>query len=304
VAGDRRGPGAVEQRAARVGGAGRGERAVAARVARGVCCGRAAAIPPPRAGRIDPCAVPPCGHAGDRAGALDAAAGVERVHDGTKAPGVPLVVACWRQPSKPCAGRRHRPDVGVDDHGLGGRGADERTAPAPVGWAPGGPAGVAEVVAPANRLEARRGRLAIPPGLCAGPASSAEGCGLDLGAIDRRASARAPQAGHWDGVTTGGGDPSAGRLGDQRGRHDPADVALLGELTGAPSPPRPRFLDQDQRCACGRHGPDPLVEIALARAEGAAGDDRGVVCCSDGGDSAALVMAIPSDVERASVVHG
>jgi hypothetical protein len=56
--------------------------------------------------------------------------------------------------------------------------------------------------------------------------------------------------------------------------------------------------------AFGLHVPDQLVDIALARAEGAEGDDLGVVFFSDGGDSDGLLMDIHSDVERARLVHG
>jgi hypothetical protein len=149
-----------------------------------------------------------------------------------------------------------------------------------------------------TRLEARLGRLEIPPGIFAGTAEIADGFVLDLGDIDRRESARAPQAGQWDGVTTVGFDPIAGLFVDQRGSHDPADVALLGEMTVEPIPPRPRFIDQDQMCAFGLHVPDQLVDIVLAHAEGAEGDDLGVVFFSYGGDSDGLLMDIHSDVER------
>jgi len=217
---------------------------------------------------------------------------------------VHLVVEFLLKPSKPFAGRRHRPDVCVADHWLGGRGTDDLTEPAPVGWAPGGPAGVAAVVSPETSLLALCGRLESSPGLVAGMASSADGVVLDRGDIDRREIARAPQAGPWDGVTTVGVDPIAGLLGDPGEGHDPADLAFLGKITVEPIPTRPRFLAKGRRVAFGRQCPDPLVEIARAWAEGAEGDDRGGVCGSDRGDRNGRVMDIHADVSRARLVQG
>jgi hypothetical protein len=56
--------------------------------------------------------------------------------------------------------------------------------------------------------------------------------------------------------------------------------------------------------AFGLHCPDQLVDIALARADGAEVDDLGVVFFGYVGDSDGLFMDIHSDVERARLVHG
>jgi hypothetical protein len=81
-------------------------------------------------------------------------------------------------------------------------------------------------------------------------------------------------------------------------------VAFLGEITREPIPTRPRFIDKDQLCAFGRHVPDQLVDLALARANGAEVDDLGVVCFGYVGDSDGLLMDIHADVKRARLVHG
>ena len=153
-----------------MGVAGLGDRALAAMVSRGVFRGREAEIPHLLAGLSEPREVPQFGHEGDRAGELDAAQGLERVNYGTEAPGGHLVVAFLLKPSKTFAMLRHRPDVCLEDNGLGGRGTDDLTAPAPVGWAPGGPTGRADVGSQEKSLEAMLGRLEIPQGICAGTA--------------------------------------------------------------------------------------------------------------------------------------
>jgi hypothetical protein len=232
------------------------------------------------------------------------AAGLERVNYGMEAPGVPWVVEVRLKPSTTFARLRHRLAVCWADHGLGGRGTDTLTAPAQVGWAPGGPAWIAAVVSQEKGLEAMRGRLESPQGICAGTGAIAAGFVLDLGDRDRWAIARAPQTGPWDGVTTVGVDPIAGLLGDQGGGHDPAEVACVGERTVEPIPTRPRFRAQDQRLAFGRQFPEQRVAIARARADGAEVDDLGVVCCGYVGDSAGLLRDIHADVERARLVHG
>jgi hypothetical protein len=47
-----------------------------------------------------------------------------------------------------------------------------------------------------------------------------------------------------------------------------------------------------------------LVDIALAGADGAKGDNLGVVFLSDVGDSDRLFVDIPSDIKRARLLHG
>jgi hypothetical protein len=107
-----------------------------------------------------------------------------------------------------------------------------------------------------------------------------------------------------DGIPTIGVDVVARLLRDERGGDDPADLALLGESAGAPIPTRTRFRDQDQMCAVGLQLPDAVVEVVLARANGAEVNDLGVVFVGNVGDRDGLLMNIHSDIERARLGHG
>ncbi len=81
-------------------------------------------------------------------------------------------------------------------------------------------------------------------------------------------------------------------------------MSPFGAITVEPSLTRPRFIDKAPMVACGLHGPEQMVEIALARADGAEVDDLGVVFFGYVGDSDERLMALHSAVERARVVHG
>ena len=153
-------------------------------------------------------------------------------------------------------------------------------------------------------MEPKLGGFAIAEGIFTGAAQVPNGFILNRGDVDRGQVPRAHQAGQLDRVPTGGFDPIAGLLGDQRWGHHPADVAFLREIAGAPIPAGPRFRDKDQICAFGLHFPDELVDIALARTDGAEGDNLGVVFLSNIGNGNRIFMDIHADVERARLWHG
>jgi hypothetical protein len=56
--------------------------------------------------------------------------------------------------------------------------------------------------------------------------------------------------------------------------------------------------------AFGLHCPDAVVDIALARPDGAEGEHLSVVFLSNVGNGTRLFMDSPSDVERARLGHG
>jgi len=197
-----------------------------------------------------------------------------------------------------------RVHASLEDNLLGRRGTDHLTEPAQVGWAPGGAAGRADLVTPENGCEASLGRRELAPRLVTGSPQVADGFVLDLRDIDRRESTRAPQAGHLEGVTPVGLDPSARLLGEERGGHDPAEVALLGEVAGEPIATGTRFIDKDELLAFGLQLPDERIDIALARADRAEGDDLSVMCFGNVGHRDRLLMDIHADVERARLWHG
>jgi hypothetical protein len=76
-------------------------------------------------------------------------------------------------------------------------------------------------------------------------------------------------------------------------------MAFWGQIAVEPVPAGPRFIDQDQMVAFGWHLPEAVVDIALARANGAEGDHLSVVLLSTGGDCTRLLRDSHADVERA-----
>jgi hypothetical protein len=215
-----------------------------------------------------------------------------------------LVLEFLFEPLKTFAVFRHRPDVFLEDDWLRGRGTDDLTEPSQVSWDPGRLARIADIVAQEKGFETMLGRLKIAQRIFPGTAQVADSFVLDLGDIDRREISRAPQAGQLDSGTPVRFDPIACLLGAERGGHNPADVAFLGEIAVEPIPTRPCFIDKDQMFAFGPHFPDELVDIALARTEGTEVDGLSMVFLGDIGDCNRVFMDIHTDVERARLVHG
>lgn len=115
---------------------------------------------------------------------------------------------------------------------------------------------------------------------------------------------RAHEAGQLDGVTGIGVDPSAGLLWDQRGGHDPADMAFWGQIAGEPVSAGPSLIDKDKLRAFGVQPTDQGVDVTLARPDGPEGDDLGAVVLGNISDRDRVFMDIQSDVKRARLVHG
>ncbi len=153
-----------------------------------------------------------------------------------------LVLACWRQALEPCGGCGDRADVCLEDDLRRGGGTDHRTEPAPGGWAPGGPAGIAEIVAEHKGFEPALGGLESVDGLFTGAGEVANGVVRDRGHIDGREIARL--LGH-----AGGGD-------------DVADRAFVRERARAPGPAGSRVLDNDQGLGLSVQLAPELVQVS------------------------------------------
>jgi hypothetical protein len=97
-----------------------------------------------------------------------------------------LILECLLKPPEPFTVFRHRSPICLEDDWLSGRGTDHLTEPAPVGWAPGGMAGRAEIVTEERGFEARLGRLEMAPRIFTGSTQISAGFVLDLRDIDRR----------------------------------------------------------------------------------------------------------------------
>jgi hypothetical protein len=192
----------------------------------------------------------------------------------------------------------------LEDDVLSGRGTFNLTEPAQVGWAPGGAAGRAEIVTEQKGFEAVLGRLESAQRMFTGSTQIPDGFVLDLRDIDRRESTRAYEAGQLDGVTTVGFHPIARLLRDERGGHDPADVAFLRAIAVEPIPTWTRFIDKDQLMAFGLQLAHEPIDVALPRANGAKVDDFSLVRLGNIGHSNRRFMHIHADVERARLWHG
>ena len=129
-----------------------------------------------------------------------------------------------------------------------GGGTHDLAEPVPVRWAPGGPAGRPEIMSSQTGCEATLGRLQSVARLVTRTTQVTHGIVFDVGDIDRGAIPGAPQPGPWYGIPTSGVDTVARRLWDQGGGNDPAVVAGLGQIAGAPGPTGARFIDEDQVC--------------------------------------------------------
>jgi hypothetical protein len=81
-------------------------------------------------------------------------------------------------------------------------------------------------------------------------------------------------------------------------------MTLLREIAVEPIPPRTSFIDEDKLLTFGLQLPDELVDVALARADGAQIDDFGVVCVSNGCDRDGFFVDIHSDIKGGRLGHG
>jgi hypothetical protein len=157
---------------------------------------------------------------------------------------------------------------------------------------------------PQKRLAPERGGLESPDGGGTRPAQIADGFVFDMGNRDGREGPRAHEPRPGAGVTPVGCDPVA-RLFRKPGRGDaPARRALCTHGARAPIPARAGFGDTDQRFALGLQLPDELVEVALARADGAQKDHFGPVILGHVGDRHRRFVDIHSDRQGGRMGQG
>ena len=110
-----------------------------------------------------------------------------------------------------------RTDVFLKDDLLRRCGTDHLAEPPEVGWAPGGPARVTDILPQEKGFEPKLRGLEIADRLFPCPAQVANRFILHRGDIDGRQVTRAHQAGQFDGVSPVGFDPIPGFLGIKEG---------------------------------------------------------------------------------------
>ena len=162
-----------------------------------------------------------------------------------------------------CRGFDDRADIFWKDNLLRGGGTHYLRKPPEVGRAPVSSARVAEILPEPEGCEPARGRLEVPPGIFAGAAEIAHGFIFHGGHRHRGEIPRAHQTGQVDGVTTVGLHPVAWLFGHERGRHDPAEMALFRQIAREPIPTGSCCIDKDQVWSCGLQLAPELINVDL-----------------------------------------
>jgi hypothetical protein len=123
---------------------------------------------------------------GDGHGELHTPQRLQGLDHRLKPPGVRLLVEFVFETLQAFSGLVHGPDICLEDDVLRRGRTAHLSEPAPVGWPPGGPAGVADIVPQEKRFEPAFGGLEILDGIFAGPAQIADGLVFDLWNLDGR----------------------------------------------------------------------------------------------------------------------
>lgn len=290
-----RGPGAVDQDASGMGGAGLGERSLATLcTAGGFRRNQAHTLHQcPRA--FKPCQVPHVCHQGDSHRKWPPTQSRESLDHGGQTPGADLLVEFLVETLEACAVFVHGSDIFLDNDLWRRRGTDDLREPPEVGRAPMRPAHVPAVVSAQKGCETERGVFAIAEGICRRAGEGANRCSFDRGDIDHREVAGTGQSGELHSVSAVGCDPVTGFLGEQRGGHHPAIVSVSGQRAIEPVATGAGFRDKDQMCGCGWHRTDQLIEVTLAGAHGSQVHDCGAVVLRHIGNRDGVLVNVHAD---------
>lgn len=180
-----RGPGPFDQSPTGMGMPSLREASLASALATRICRRRQAQIRHEWSGVIESGEIAECSDGGDRHGTLYATEGLARVHHRAEPPGGDLLVECLVKTLEPVGGLGDRSDICLEDDWLGWGGTDDLAEPAQVRWAPGGPAGIPDIMSAQKGLEAQLGRLQSVARLFTRTAQVTNGFVFDVGDIDR-----------------------------------------------------------------------------------------------------------------------
>ena len=100
-----------------------------------------------------------------------------------------------------------------------------------------------------------------------------------------------------------GVDAIARFFGNQRGGHHPAVVALVHQVAVEPGATRAGFRDTEQMVGLCWHRADALIDIALAGAHGAQGQDLGAGSLRHLGNRDRIFVDIHADKECVRLGH-
>jgi hypothetical protein len=232
-------------------------------------------------------------------GKLHAAPGLKGLDHGVEAPGVDLLLECLFQAVKTLGVFDDGTDVCLKDNVLSRCRTDDLREPSEMGWVPGGPARVADIVSEQEGVETTLGGLKIADGIFTRPGEIPHGFVFLLGNRDQGEITGAPQAGPLHRVTAVGFDAVAGLFRHEGGRHHPAVMASFCEIPVEPVATGIGCIDKDQMLSLGWHLADEVVNVTWPCADGTTGGALGSVLLSDGGHGDGRFMDISSDVKRA-----
>ncbi len=168
-----------------------------------------------------------------------------------------------------------------------------------------GAAGVADILAQEEGFQAEAGGFQIVHGILAGPGQVADGLVLDLGNVDRVEVTGTQQAGERDGVAAIGLDPIPRPLRDERGGDRMAGQLLAGEIAVQPVAARAGLVGEQQAAGLRFQGADQFIDIALAGADVAEGDDLRAALFRGVGHGDGLLVHIETDIKGgARLFHG
>jgi hypothetical protein len=137
------------------------EASLASPLATGICRRRQAQILHELSGVIEAGQVAECSDGSDSHRPLHATEGLPRLNDRAEPPSGDLLREFLVQALEPVRVFGDRPDICVEDDGLGGGGTDDLAQPAQVRRTPSGSAGIAEIMPQQKGFEAELGRLEI-----------------------------------------------------------------------------------------------------------------------------------------------
>jgi hypothetical protein len=244
------------------------------------------------------------GHRGDRYRDLYTAECLKDLDHRVPTPSFDLRLECLVETLEAFGMLVDRAAIFLEDHWRRRGGTDDFGAPPPMGGVPGGPAGIAAIVAEPQGFETERGGLESLQGIFTGAGEISAGFIFDLGDRDCGEMPRASQAGQWHGVPAVGVDPITGLLGNQRRRHHPAVRALVRQLAVEPGATGAGVVDEEQMFGLGWPLADELIAITLAGANGAKIGDLGTVLLRDVRHGNRVLVDVHPDGQRARLAQG
>jgi hypothetical protein len=210
---------------------------------------------------------------GDGNGELDAAESLEGFDEMGVFPGGGSIAEFGLDTLEALGAFGDSADVLLEDDLLRGSGQSDSRELVEMSGAPGGSAGVLDVVSQQERFEAELGGFEIAHGVFACTREIADRFVVDVRNVDRGEIAGSQKACEGDGVAAVRLYSIAGFSGDERRCDDEAGEAFLGEIAVEREAARPCFVSEDEAGSFGLESSREFVDVAEAGADGTKEDD-------------------------------